>query len=181
MGRGYGSSPTASVVNRNSYRSGRIPRFPYLEGVDFPQCTARVMRAERTFWEKATAIHVFCRQSKLNGERYARHWYDVAQLDKAGIVAKALVNRDLAKAVAAHKAVFFREKDTEGKEIDYLAAVTGGLQLVPDGEARDLLATDYRKMLDDGLLPSGAESFEEIMASCGAIQARANGTATQTS
>jgi hypothetical protein len=40
----------------------------YLEGVDFPECTARVMRAERTFWEKATAIHVFCRQSKLNGE-----------------------------------------------------------------------------------------------------------------
>lgn len=132
------------------------------------------MRAERTFWEKATAIHVFCRQSKLNGERYARHSYDVAQLNKAGIVAKALADRDLAKAVAAHKAVFFREKDTRGTKIDYAAAVTEGLQLVPDGEARDLLATDYRKMLDDGLLPTGAESFEEIMASCREIQERAN-------
>lgn len=146
----------------------------YLEGVTFPECTARVMRAERTFWEKATAIHVFCYQSKLNGELYARHWYDVAQLDKAGIVTKALAERDIAKAVAAHKAVFFRENDIKGTEIDYAAAVTGALQLVPDGEARDLLATDYRKMLDDGLLPTGAESFEEIMASCGEIQERAN-------
>jgi hypothetical protein len=33
-------------------------------------------------------------------------------------------------------------------------------------------------MLDDGLLPTGAESFEEIMASCGEIQKRANGLTT---
>jgi hypothetical protein len=132
------------------------------------------MRAERTFWEKATAIHVFCLQSKLNGERYARHWYDVAQLDKAGIVAKALAVRDLAKEVAAHKSVFFREKDTQGMEIDYAAAVDGKLQLVPDGEAREILAADYKKMLDDGLLPPGAESFEDIMERCRGIQERAN-------
>ena len=147
---------------------------PYLAGVEFPECMARVMRAERTFWEKATAIHVFCLQSKLNGERYARHWYDVAQLDKAGIVARALAERDLAKAVAAHKSVFFREKDTQGMEIDYAAAVAGKLQLVPDGEAREILAADYKKMLDDGLLPPGAESFEDIMERCCGIQERAN-------
>jgi site-specific DNA recombinase len=41
----------------------------YLKELEFPECTARVMGAERTFWEKATAIHVFCLQSKLNGER----------------------------------------------------------------------------------------------------------------
>lgn len=93
----------------------------------------------------------------------------------AGAQALALSDRDLAKAVAAHKAVFFRKKDTKGTAIDYLAAVTGGLQLVPDGKAaRDLLATDDREMLDDGLLPTGAESFEEIMARCGDIQACAN-------
>jgi len=31
------------------------------------------MNAERTFREKATAIHVFCKQGKLRGERFARH------------------------------------------------------------------------------------------------------------
>ena len=34
----------------------------HLPGVRFPTATAQVMRAERTFWEKATAIHVFCIQ-----------------------------------------------------------------------------------------------------------------------
>lgn len=54
--------------------------------------------------------------------------------------------------------------------VDYVAAVTGGRQLVSDRKARALLASDYRKMLDDGLLPAGAESFEEIMPGCCDIQ-----------
>lgn len=45
----------------------------HLDAVDFPMATARVMRVERTFWEKATAAHVFCLQGRLRGERYARH------------------------------------------------------------------------------------------------------------
>lgn len=32
----------------------------HLQGVEFPEATPQVMRAERTFWERATAIHVFC-------------------------------------------------------------------------------------------------------------------------
>ena len=35
---------------------------PLIPGVRFPSARAHVMLAERTFWEKATAIHVFCRQ-----------------------------------------------------------------------------------------------------------------------
>nr|BAN09654.1 conserved hypothetical protein [Mesorhizobium loti NZP2037] len=30
------------------------------------------------FWEKATAIHVFCLQERRRGDRFARHWHDVA-------------------------------------------------------------------------------------------------------
>jgi len=37
-----------------------------------------VLAAERTFWEKATAAHVYCLQGRLRGERYSRHWYDLA-------------------------------------------------------------------------------------------------------
>jgi hypothetical protein len=33
----------------------------YLPGVVVPAANPRVMRPERTFWEKATAIHVFLR------------------------------------------------------------------------------------------------------------------------
>ena len=147
---------------------------PYLKELVFPDCAVRVMRAERTFWEKATAIHVFCLQGKLGGERFARHWYDLVQLDKAGVVDAALKDGDLAKSVATHKSVFFPEKDATGTPIDYTAAVTGGLKLVPDGEGRKILSADYQKMLDDGLLPDGAETFDEILAHCADIQNRAN-------
>jgi hypothetical protein len=148
---------------------------PFLPELVFPECTVRVMRAERTFWEKATAIHVYCLQGQLGGERFARHWYDLVQLDKKGIVDAALKDRDLAKNVAIHKSIFFAEKDANGVPIDYFEAVSGKLQLVPQGEARTVLAADYAKMLEDGLLPDGAETFDEILARCSNIQTRANG------
>ncbi|MBT9459747.1 MAG: nucleotidyl transferase AbiEii/AbiGii toxin family protein, partial [Burkholderiaceae bacterium] len=54
----------------------------HLQGVEFPEATPQVMRAERTFWEKATAIHVFCAQGVFRGgDRFARHWHDVTRLD----------------------------------------------------------------------------------------------------
>lgn len=146
----------------------------FLKDVKFPECEARVMRAERTFWEKATAIHVFCLQGELGGERYARHWYDLVQLDKVGIVDRALKDRVLANEVAKHKSIFFPEKDTEGAVIDYAAAVAGRLKLVPEGESRAVLSADYEKMLDDGLLPNGAEAFDKILISCVGIERRAN-------
>lgn len=40
------------------------------EDVVFPTARPRVMHAERTFWEKATAIHVFCLQERLRGHRF---------------------------------------------------------------------------------------------------------------
>lgn len=51
-----------------------------IAGVEFPTARPRVMHAERTFWEKATAIHVFCLQERLRGDRVARHWHDVVRL-----------------------------------------------------------------------------------------------------
>lgn len=55
---------------------------PEIEGVTFPVAQPLVMAAERTFWEKATAAHVYCLQGRLRGERYSRHWYDLAAIAK---------------------------------------------------------------------------------------------------
>ena len=123
----------------------------------------------------ATAIHVFCRQERRSGQRLSRHWHDLARLDEAGIAASALTDRTLALAVARHKAVFFAEKDASGERIDYEAAVSGGLQLVPSGAAHAVLADDYARMLADGMLIDVNESFDVLMERCAAIEARANG------
>lgn len=145
-----------------------------VDDIAFPTARPRVMRAERTFWEKATAAHVFCAQGHARGERFARHWHDLARLDDAGLAAAAIADRDLAQAVARHKAMFFAEKDSERRPVNYHVAVSGGLQLVPEGAAFDVLAEDYGHMVDDGLLLDDAEPFDTLIAQCRDLEARAN-------
>ena len=147
---------------------------PYLSEVAFPSTRTFVMLAERTFWEKATAVHVFCHQQRRRGERLSRHWYDLVRLDDAGFAQKSLTDRTLALSVARHKAMFFREKDAEGSWIDYEAAASGELQLVPHGLTYEALADDYSRMLSDGMLLDDEEQFEALMERCADIQARAN-------
>lgn len=143
--------------------------------VVFPSATPATMRPERTFWEKATAIHVFCLGGKLRGDdRVSRHWHDVAALDQAGYAATALADRALAASVARHKNAFFREKDGEGAQIDYEVAASGGLRLVPDGDRLTLLTDDYRRMVADGLLFSTPRPFDSLIALCLDIQNRAH-------
>ena len=146
----------------------------HLPDLAFPAANPAVMLAERTFWEKATAVHVFCRQERRRGERLSRHWHDLARLDEAGIAAHALADHSLAISVARHKAMFFSENDASGTRIDYEAAVSGDLQLVPAGAALAVLADDYARMLADGMLFDDAEPFDALMERCAAIEARAN-------
>ena len=58
----------------------------------------------------------------------------------------------MALSVARHKSMFFREKDATGNWVNYVAAVSGELQLVPDGPAYQVLSDDYDRMLADGML-----------------------------
>ena len=149
----------------------------YLPDVTFPETDPRTMLAERTFWEKATAVHVFCRQHRRRGERLSRHWHDLARLDEAGIATSALADRALAHSVARHKSMFFQENDARGQRIDYEAAVAGGLQLVPTGTALLELADDYARMLADGMLLDESELFDTLMERCAAIETLANESA----
>jgi hypothetical protein len=95
-------------------------------------------------------------------------------LDDTGYAEKALADRDLALSVARHKSMFFREKDSTGSWVDYEAAVSGELQLVPDGPAYRVLSDDYGRMLTDGMLLDDEERFDELMERCADIQRRAN-------
>jgi len=67
------------------------------------------------------------------------------------VAVRALADRALALSVARHKAVFFPEKGAAGDRIDYEAAVSGGLQLVPTPTALEALADDCARMAADGM------------------------------
>ena len=146
----------------------------HLPGLAFPEARPAVMLAERTFWEKATSMHVYCLQGRVRGERWSRHWHDLVRLDDAGVAAKALADRELARSVARHKGMFFRENDSNRQRIDYHAAVSGNLRLVPSGTAQEALAEDYASMVSIGMLLDEDEPFDTLMQRCGLIEERAN-------
>ena len=164
-----------STGEPNEIRQVACDAAPHLPSLQFPTAAPRVMRAERTFWEKATAIHVFCKQGAFRGgERFSRHWHDLSRLDQSGFADLAIADKEIANAVADHKSIFFAEKRPSGEPIDYHVAISGNLQLVPEGRALAVLAEDYQKMLDDGLLLDDAEGFELLIAKCAEIQKKVN-------
>lgn len=146
---------------------------PHLPDLILPTATPKIMLPKRTFWEKATAIHVFCANG-FEGDRISRHWHDLVRLDDAGFAQAAFDDKALAKEVADWKARFFRAKDGEGNLIDYAAAVAGKLQLVPDEDGIKELEADYKKMADAGILLGDAEPFADLMKRCADLQTRAN-------
>ncbi|MES2251382.1 MAG: hypothetical protein V4645_29210 [Pseudomonadota bacterium] len=83
-------------------------------------------------------------------------------------------DRAVARAVAEHKSYFFSEKDADGNVIDYATAVEGALQMVPEGAAREALASDYARMLEDQIMVGDALPFEQLMHACAEVTTRAN-------
>ena len=149
----------------------------WVEDVVFPKANAQVMSAERTFWEKATAVHVFCRKKQLKEDqdsRESRHWYDLVRLVDKGYADKALADHHTAINVAIHKNWFFRESDSAGERIEYKEAVSGDLQLLPDCEVGAALKNDYIRMQESGMLLLSSETFEDLMQRCADLQNRAN-------
>lgn len=146
----------------------------HLPEVAFPTTSPQVMTLARTFWEKATAAHVFCAQGRIRGERYARHWHDLAAIGRSQHFTTAIADRTVAAAVANHKSHFFMEKDKDSQTIDYTVATTGHLKIVPEGEAMTALAEDYAAMIADEVMIGDALSFEELMTVCGNLEVLIN-------
>ena len=146
----------------------------HVEGVTFPTASPLVMGVARTFWEKATAAHVYCAQGRIRGVRYARHWHDLAAIARSAHFAGAVSDRAVAIAVAQHKSFFFVEKDSDGGVIDYALAAAGHLKIVPEGEARDALALDYANMLADAVMVGDALPFDQLMQACEDVETQVN-------
>lgn len=140
------------------------PLKPYIAAeipqLQFPEATVRVLSASRTFWEKATLIHVACNRSdpKLDADRQSRHWHDLAVLADHKIGQASLADRALLEDVVRHKSVFFRASYAK-----YDACLSGGLRLIPGTPLLQSLAADYEKMIADGMFEGEPPTFESIV------------------
>jgi hypothetical protein len=148
---------------------------PYLAEIstelDFIEAKTDVLVPERTFWEKATLIHVECnrRELKGNADRLSRHWSDLAGLAKHEIGKRALANRNLMADVVKHKEVFF-----PASYADYQACLNRGLKLVPDEPLRSALSLDFKKMVDSGMFFGVKPDFVKIIATLTALEKQIN-------
>ena len=100
-------------------------------------------------------------------QRIARHAYDLHQLMQSGIGAEALAEPELLQRVAQRKAFFYTQAD-----VDYTAAQSGGLKVMPEGPRTQELADDYAAMRD--FFMSEPPPFDDVLASLQTIEQQAN-------
>lgn len=140
-------------------------------GLEYPTSEVVVLSPERTFWEKATLIHVECSRGQLreNAERLSRHWYDLVMLSQHTSGQAAVQNRELLEDVVRHKKVFFK-----AGYANYDACLESELQLLPQDETLDGLRADYEKMIGAGMMYKTVPTFDEIVASTQRLQETIN-------
>lgn len=160
----------------------RSDHWPAIEGAvtpyvaeDFPNlfaaptCSVHVLAAERTFWEKATILHVWhhAPADKVLRDRQSRHYYDLVRMYEHGIGREAMRNTDLLLKVAHHKSVFFASATAR-----YAEARPGMLRLVPPDSRLNELRRDYQSMQE--MIFGPAPTFEHLMTILSEIESAIN-------
>ena len=101
-----------NVIDPNERRTIVPDMADLFGGLDYPVAEIMVLSPERTFWEKATLIHVECHRRRLDAgpQRLSRHWFDLACFARHSVGGSALLNRALLEDVVRHKNVFFNAR-----------------------------------------------------------------------
>ena len=132
----------------------------HVPNLALPTAQVSVLSAARTFWEKATLIHVECHRPSLrpSAERLSRHWYDLARLADHEVGQQALQDTDLLRDVLRIKETFYRSSFSH-----YDQCTTGSLRLIPDEPLLEALRQDYQAMLAAQMFYGDTLPFEPIV------------------
>ncbi|MYE11729.1 MAG: nucleotidyl transferase AbiEii/AbiGii toxin family protein [Gammaproteobacteria bacterium] len=139
--------------------------------LDYPVAEVTVLSPARTFWEKATLIHVECHRRRLasHPDRLSRHWFDLACLAVHDVGRAALSDRRLLEDVVRHKKVFFH-----AGYANYDRCLDGRLRLVPDDDELPSLRSDYDAMRAAAIVAEDAPAFDTLMEEIGDLEANVN-------
>ena len=137
---------------------------PYVADA-FPQlfkqvdCAVQAIRAERTFWEKATILHHEANRPEGNPQpsRYSRHYYDLAIMAASPVKDEALADLALLADVVAFKQRFYSRGWAQ-----YDKAKPGMFKLMPSGHVLATVQKDYAQMRN--MIYGRYPAFDEIMA-----------------
>jgi hypothetical protein len=123
---------------------------------DDPDCPVIAIKAERTFWEKATILHQQAHRSTDMPKRYARHYYDMYRLAGSKHKAAALADLDLLQDVVEFKSRFYPCPWAK-----YEMAAPGTFKLIPKDKHLPALKKDYQAMGE--MIFGKSPSFEDIL------------------
>lgn len=138
-------------------------------------CAVRAIRAERTFWEKATILHHEANRPETSPQplRYSRHYYDMAMMAEAPVKAAALADLALLADVVEFKQRFYPRRWAQ-----YDLAKPGTLKLVPSGQVLAVVEKDYVAMRN--MIFGRYPAFDEIMATLQALEHEINSLGVKT-
>ena len=124
---------------------------------------------ERTFWEKVTILHKTASSYNQKGipSRYARHYYDLYQMNHSEVKGRAFNRKELLERDVKSKLKFYYAKNAS-----YETARLGTTRLVPDTEAVKDLRVDYDHMKD--MIYGDKPSFDEIMETIASLEKEIN-------
>ncbi len=133
------------------------------------ECAVKVIKAERTFWEKATILHQEAHRPEKNPQppRYSRHYYDLAKMAQSPVKRSALEDTGLLASVVEFKQRFYPRGWAR-----YELAQPGTLKLVPEGHVLASVRSDYRAM--ENMIFGAILDFDEILAVLQGLQAEIN-------
>lgn len=133
--------PLASFVPRDEFIIKPFAAEVYPEVFEAAECPVIAIKAERTFWEKATILHQQAHRTSPMPSRYSRHYYDIYRLAKSDIKEKAFKDLKLLEDV-----VNFKDRFYTCTWAKYETAKPGTFKLVPQTKHLDNLKKDYKQM-----------------------------------
>ena len=132
-------------------------------------CAVQAIRAERTFWEKATILHHEAHRPEGSPQplRYSRHYYDLAMMANSAVKDFALADLALLEDVVAFKQRFYRRPWAH-----YDLAKPGTFRLLPSGHVLAAVEKDYVQMRN--MIFGRYPGFGEIMETLRALETEIN-------
>ena len=160
-----------NITEPNEEREVRPDIAEHVSELGFPRPTVSVLSPMRTFWEKATLMHVECQRNEFRAgaERLSRHWYDLAMLADLAPGQAAVGDRTLLADVVKHKKVFYN-----ASYANYDACLSGQLRLIPENHVLAALHEDFQRMIDAGMFIGDPPAFHAIIDRLHTLEAAIN-------
>jgi len=163
--------PLAQWIPNARYRVTSYAADAFPDLFDQPSCEVRAIKAERTFWEKATILHqeAYRPEGSPFPARYFRHYYDLSMMAEDPHTRRSALDAlDLLSSVVAFKMKFYPRGWAR-----YDLAKPGTLRFLPPERSMDALRGDYAAMRE--MVFGRYPEFDDIVATLEGLQAEING------